>query len=143
MKAVTEPGVHVITAMVCTQLMKTALLENTFGFFAHLDPCPMLLLQPKDDAAEQFSKERISPMVAATPVLRELVGSSKTRNAAETILFKTFRGGFLALAGAGSPDNLARRPIRVLLSDVGSTSTPRRARATRSCWPRSGRPPST
>jgi hypothetical protein len=43
MLAVTEPGVHKISVMVCTQLMKTALLENTFGYFAHLDPGPMLL----------------------------------------------------------------------------------------------------
>ena len=117
MLAVTEPGVHVITVMCCTQLMKTALLENVFGFFAHLDPCPMLLLQPKEDAAEQFSKERVTPMVRASPVLRELVGTAKTRSAEETLLFKAFPGGFLALAGAGSPDNLARRPIRVLLCD--------------------------
>ncbi|CAE6811688.1 hypothetical protein R69746_05650 [Paraburkholderia aspalathi] len=117
MMAPTEPGVHVITTMVCTQLMKTAFLENVFGYFAHLNPCPILLLQPKEDAAEQFSKERISPMIRVTPVLRELVGTSKTRNADETLLFKAFPGGFLALAGAGSPDNLARRPIRVLLAD--------------------------
>jgi integrase len=73
MLAVTEPGVHTISAMVCTQLMKTALLENVFGYFAHLDPCPILLLQPKEAAAEQFSKERITPMVRATPVLRDQV----------------------------------------------------------------------
>ncbi len=117
MMAVTEPGVHVITLQCCTQLMKTAFLENVFGYFAHLDPCPMLLLQPKEDAAEQFSKERITPMLRVTPVLRDLVGTSKTRDAEETLLFKGFPGGFLALAGAGSPDNLARRPIRVLLAD--------------------------
>jgi phage terminase large subunit GpA-like protein len=117
MLAVTEPGVHIVTAMVSTQLLKTALLENVFGFFAHLDPCPMLLLQPKEAAAEQFSKERITPMVRATPVLRGLIGTAKTRKADETLLFKSFPGGFLALAGAGSPDNLARRPIRVLLCD--------------------------
>lgn len=117
MLAVTEPGVHVITAMVSTQLLKTALLENIFGYFAHLDPCPMLLLQPKEAAAEQFSKERITPLVKSTPVLRKLVGSGTTRSSDETLLYKAFPGGFLALAGAGSPDNLARRPIRVLLSD--------------------------
>ncbi len=117
MLAVTEPGVHVITAMVSTQLLKTAFLENVFGYFAHLDPCPILLLQPKEAAAEQFSKERISPMIRVTPVLRELVGTVKTRNADETLLFKAFPGGFLALAGAGSPDNLARRPVRVILAD--------------------------
>lgn len=117
MLAVTEPGVHIITVMVSTQLLKTALLENIFGYYAHLDPCPMLLLQPKEDAAEQFSKERITPLVKSTPVLRGLVGSGKTRSADETLLYKAFPGGFLALAGAGSPDNLARRPIRILLSD--------------------------
>ncbi len=117
MLAVTEPGVHALTAMVCTQLLKTALLENVFGYHAHLDPCPMLLLQPKEAAAEQFSKERITPMVRATPALRSLVGTGRTRNADETLLYKAFPGGFLALAGAGSPDNLARRPIRVLLCD--------------------------
>ena len=117
MLAVTEPGVHVITVMTATQMLKTALLENVLGFFAHLDPCPVLVLQPKEDAAEQFSKERITPLIRATPVLRGLVGTGRTRSAEETLLYKSFPGGFLALAGAGSPDNLARRPIRVLLCD--------------------------
>lgn len=117
MLAVTEPGVHTVTVMCCTQLMKTALIENVFGYFAHLDPCPMLLVQPKEDAAEQFSKERITPLVKATPALREIVGTGKTRSAEETLLYKSFPGGFLALVGAGSPDNLARRPVRVTLFD--------------------------
>lgn len=117
MLAATESGVHIITVMCCTQLMKTALLENLFGYFAHLDPCPMLLLQPKEDAAEQFSKERITPLVRVTPVLHSLVGGNKQKTSKETLLYKSFTGGFLALAGAGSPDNLARRPIRVLLAD--------------------------
>src|SRR5581483_6034879 len=117
MLAVTEPGVHVITVMVSTQMLKTSLLENVFGYFAHLDPCPILLLQPKEDAAEQFSKERIAPLIRVTPVLKDLVGTGKMRSADETLLYKSFPGGFLALAGAGSPDNLARRPIRVLLAD--------------------------
>ena len=119
MLSATEPGVHVITGMVCTQLLKTAFLENLVGYFAHLDPGPSLLVQPKEDAAEQFSKERITPMIRATPVLRGLIGSGKTRNADETLLYKAFPGGFLALAGAGSPDNLARRPVaRVYYDEV-------------------------
>lgn len=117
MLAVTEPGVHIITAMVCTQLMKTALIENIFGFHAHLDPCPMLLVQPKDEAVEGFSKERIGPLIKATPALRKLIGTRKTRSAEETLTYKAFPGGFLAMVGAGSPDNLARRPVRITLYD--------------------------
>ena len=117
MLAGTEPGVHIITVMVCTQLMKTALLETAVGFHAHLAPRPMLLVQPKEDAAQQFSKERITPLINATPVLRKLIGSRKTRTADETLLYKAFPGGFLALAGAGSPDNLARRPVGLVMYD--------------------------
>lgn len=117
MLAVTEPGVHKITAMVCTQLMKTALIENTCGYFAALDPCPMMIVQPKEDAAEKFSKERITPLIRATPALRAVFNYGKTRNAEDTLLYKSFAGGFLALEGAGSPDNLARRPLRVAMMD--------------------------
>lgn len=117
MLAVTEPGVHIISCMVATQLLKTSLLLNVAGYFAHLDPSPMLLVQPKEAAAEQFSKERVEPMIRETPALRRIVGTSKTRSKDETLLYKAFPGGFLALAGAGSPDNLARRPVRVVMYD--------------------------
>ena len=117
MLSVTEPGVRIMTAMVSTQLLKTALLENIFGYHAHIDPCPILLVQPKEDAAEAFSKERIAPMIRVTPVLKEMVGTRQTRRSEDTLLYKSFPGGFLALVGAGSPDNLARRPIRVTLYD--------------------------
>jgi len=112
MLAVTEPGVHEISLMCCTQLMKTEFILNVVGYLTHLDPSPILILQPKDDAAEQFSKERLQPTIDATPVLRDLVGGSE-----ETLTYKPFPGGFVALAGAGSPDNVARRPIRAYLAD--------------------------
>ena len=115
--AVTEPGVQVLTVKAATQVTKTALLQNIFGYFAHLDPCPMLMVQPKDDAAKKFSKEQIEPMISATPVLRKLFGRRRTRTSDATILEKYFSGGFLALTGPGNPDNLARRPIRVILYD--------------------------
>jgi phage terminase large subunit GpA-like protein len=117
MLAATEPGVHIITAMAATQILKTSLLQNIWAYFAHLDPCPILLVQPKDEAAESFSKERITPTIQETPVLRAIVGTAKTRSAEETIRLKQFPGGFLAVVGAGSPTNLASRPVRVILCD--------------------------
>ncbi|WP_221885162.1 phage terminase large subunit family protein [Sphingomonas sp. TF3] len=116
MLAVTEPGVRKLTAVVATQLLKSTLIENIVGFHMDLDPCPMLIVQPKDSAALQFSKERIAPFIKATPALRGLI-SSKTRNAGDTVDYKAFPGGFLGIVGAGSPDNLARRPIRIILYD--------------------------
>lgn len=117
MMAVTEDGVQTISLMVCTQTLKTSLQENVLGYYAHLDPCPMLLCQPKDEAAKSFSKERLIPMIKASPALRGLFHSDKTRKSDDTIQYKAFTGGFLALVSAGSPTNLAMRAIRVTLLD--------------------------
>lgn len=117
MMAVTEPGVETITVMSCTQLMKTELMLNTLGYFAHLDPAPILLLEPKDEMATAFSKERITPMISSSPVLRDLMGGKKTRDSEDTIGFKKFPGGFVVMSGAGSPTNMAMRAIRVTLLD--------------------------
>lgn len=117
MMAVTEPGVRVITVKTCTQLLKTALLENIFGYHAHVDPSPMLAVQPKDEAVEAFSKERIAPMIRATPALRRIMGDRKTRTSDDTLRYKQFPGGYLALVAAGSPTNMAMRAIRITLSD--------------------------
>ena len=117
MMAVTEPGVRTLSVMACTQTMKTELLTNTIGYFAHLDPSPILLTEPKDEMAQAFSKERLSKMVGATPVLKGLMGDARTRKTEDTLAYKTFPGGFVAMLGAGSPSNLAMRAIRITLLD--------------------------
>lgn len=116
MRAVTEPGVDTITIMCCTQLMKTSVLENTIGYHTHLNPCPMLLTQPKTDAVRTFAKEKLAPMVRATPALQDLI-QDRARGGTDTFQYKEFPGGFLALESAGSPTNLAMRAIRITLAD--------------------------
>ena len=115
MLAVKEPGVRTITAMVATQTLKTELLLNAIGYFSHLDPCPILLTQPKEGTVKAFSKERLTPMLRATPALARIFG--KTRATDSTQQYKDFPGGFLAMESAGSPTNLAMRAIRITLLD--------------------------
>lgn len=117
MLAATEPGVQTITLMACTQLLKTTCIENIIGRMAHIDPAPMLVVQPKDDAAETFSKDRLAPMIRDTPVLRQLFGDAKRTDASATLTHKQFPGGHITLVGSNSPTNLAMRPIRFLFCD--------------------------
>lgn len=102
------------------------IINNVIGRFAHLDPCPIMLIQPTLEMAQDFSKTRISPMIRDTKVLAELfLGNkemevrkgAKTRDGNNTILSKLFPGGRLILGGANSPAGLASRPIRILLAD--------------------------
>lgn len=117
MLAATEPGVRTITLMACTQLLKTTVIENILGRFIHVEPCPILVVQPKDDAAETFSKDRLAPMIRDTRVLRELFGEARATDAGATLTHKQFPGGHITLVGSNSPTNLAMRPIRLLTCD--------------------------
>ncbi|MGU3417664.1 phage terminase large subunit family protein [Methylobacterium sp. D54C] len=113
----TEPGVRTLTLMACTQLLKTTVIENIIGRFVHLDPSPILVVLPKDDAAETFSKDRLAPMIRDSKKLRELFGEAKATDASATLTHKQFPGGHITLVGANSPTNLAMRPIRLLMCD--------------------------
>lgn len=115
MHATTEPGVNIITLMICRQTLKTTLIENALGRYAHIDPCPMLVVYPKDEACEGFSKERLAPLIESTPVLSSRFGQGGRSE--DTVHYKAFPGGFVAIVSAGSPMNLAMRPVRVTFCD--------------------------
>lgn len=117
MKAVTEQGVRTITIMCCTQLMKTELILNIIGYFVHLDPCPILVVQPKDDVAKKFSNVRLKQMINSTPVLKERFSPEKTRDNTNTTQHKEFVGGHISIVSAKSPSNLAMFSIRLVLQD--------------------------
>lgn len=117
MDAVNDPAVTDIVFMSGAQVGKSEAILNIIGRQMHLDPCPMLMLQPTLEMAEAFSKDRIAPMLRDTPALRGLVRDARSRDSGNTLLQKIFPGGHLTLAGANSAASLASRPIRIVLKD--------------------------
>lgn len=117
MDCVTQPGIERITMMFASQTGKSEILNNILGYFIHIDPCPILFIQPTDGVAKDYSKERLSPMFRSCPELKARLSKAKSRDSDNTILSKSFLGGHLALIGANSPSGLASRPIRILLMD--------------------------
>jgi phage terminase large subunit GpA-like protein len=116
MDAFADPDIEIITAMVAAQTVKTEVINNVTGFHVHLDPCPMLILQPTLQMAEAYSKDRLAPMIRDTPQLSVKIGIN-ARDSEDTILHKKYPGGHITMAGANSPASLASRPIRILLCD--------------------------
>lgn len=121
MDAFTDNRIHRVVVKCCSQVGKSEVMMNVAARFAHIDPCAMMIVQPTLEMAMDFSKSRLSKMIADTKVLTPLFYdkgiSAKTRDANQTILSKFFTGGRLVLAGANSPAGLASRPIRILLCD--------------------------
>lgn len=117
MLAVTEKGVHKLTVVSSTQLMKTELLNNIVAYFVHEDPCPMILMQPTESMAGTWSTDRLDPMIRDNPCLRDLFVDKKSRDSGNTKDYKKFPGGYIAMIGANSPAELASRPVRIVLCD--------------------------
>lgn len=99
------------------QLGFSEMLNNVIGYSIHQDPCAILMVQPTEQEAEKYSKKRIAPMLESSPVLREIVGSSKQKTTGNTLLNKEFPAGALTLVGSNAPSGLASIAVRRALLD--------------------------
>ena len=117
MDAVSNPEVEKVVVMSSSQVGKTEIILNIIGYYIDYMPCPMMLVMPIEEMLKSFSKDRLAPMISATPTLRNKVFDVKSKDSSNTMLHKKFHGGHLTLVGANSAANLASRPIRVVLAD--------------------------
>lgn len=99
------------------QVGKTESGNNWIGFVVHHAPGPMMLVQPTVDTAKRVSKQRIAPMIEETPVLRDRIAESKSRDGGNAMMSKEFDGGVLILTGANSAVGLRSMPVRYLFLD--------------------------
>ena len=116
MDCLNDPNVESAVYMVGSQLGKTACLKNAAFYFAHNDPSPCLIVMPTKDQVAQFSTERIATGIDASPKLRAIFGSQKSRVAGNSTLNKSFPGGYFAMVGANVPRDLASRSCRIVLA---------------------------
>ena len=94
------------------QLGVTEAILNALGFIVQQDPSPTLVVYPSDVLAESIAKNRIVPMVQASPSLR-----GRYREMESKKLELQFDGMYLSLVGSNSPSNLASKAIRFLFLD--------------------------
>lgn len=107
LEALDAPNIREVVCMKSAQCAWTdGVWNNYLGKRIHLDPCPIVLLFPKDGTIKKYLRQKLVPMVRVTPVLRDLVDVSATRSAVNTQDYKEFPGGFLALVGSNAPDNV-------------------------------------
>ncbi|XZG69249.1 phage terminase large subunit family protein [Chitinibacteraceae bacterium HSL-7] len=99
------------------QISGSETANNFIGFIMHIAPGPAMLVQPTVDAAKDYVRERINPLIEYTPVLRDRVAAAKSRQGDNTARFKRFPGGFLAVSGANSAQGLQSRAVRYLVLD--------------------------
>ncbi len=117
MNALLDPNVREVCCMKSTQVGWSEILNNIIGYFIDADPKPIMLVQPTDGTAKDYSKKRIAPMIASCPALKSRVRESTSRRAGNTMQLKEFPGGSLKITGANSGAGLRSDPIAILLMD--------------------------
>jgi len=118
MNAISDPETPRVVVQKASQVGITdSAILNPCGYFITEDPCPILIVQPTIELAEAFSTDRLSPMLRDSPRLKGRVGDPRSRDSANTMRRKAFKGGYIALGGANSAASLSGRPVRVALLD--------------------------
>lgn len=118
MDAVSDPAVTQVTVMKSARVGYTKILDHIIGYYLHQDPSPILVVQPRVEDAEDYSKTEISPMLRDTPVLAAIAGEQKAKDSGNTILKKTLlNGSSITLVGANSPGGFRRITTRIVLFD--------------------------
>ena len=92
-------------------------INNVIGAWMHMAPCPIMVAQPSEADAEEWSKDSLDPMLETTPVLRGIVTSDRARAKGNTILHKRYRGGVLYAGSASTAKFFRRRLARLALGD--------------------------
>ena len=106
-----------IAVMKSAQVGFTECGNNWIGYVIHHAPGPMLAVQPTVELAKRFSRQRIDPLIAESPALRERVRPARSRDAGNTVLSKEFPAGLLIITGANSAVGLRSMPARYLFLD--------------------------
>lgn len=117
MDALGPGGPEEIVVKKASQLGFTEAGNNWIGYCIEHMPSPMLYVQPTEWQVRRYSKQRVAPMIEASPSLSALVAPARTRDSGNTVLLKEFPGGFLSMVGANSARGLASMPARCVFGD--------------------------
>lgn len=117
MDAISDEKIEQVVVMSSAQVGKTEMILNLIGFHIDRDACPILCVQPTQDMAATFSRDRVAPMLRDTACLAKKVKDPRSRDSGNTLYSKQFDGGHVTFVGSNSASGLASRPIRLVLFD--------------------------
>ncbi len=106
-----------IVFMKSSQIGATEMGNNWLGYTIDIASCMFMYVMPTVELMKKTSKTRIQSMISSTPILRDKVSSSKSRDGNNTILEKYFDGGGMVGVGANSPVGVSSTPVRFAYAD--------------------------
>ena len=110
-----RPGVVQVNLMKSAQVGVSEALRWLMAYFAANEPDPMGLALPDRQKGEKIVQNRVIPLFARTPALRELATGDPHDQKKQQL--RLANGWLLHLMWSGSPSAMASDPMRVVLCD--------------------------
>lgn len=116
-EAFADPEAETLVYMLASQTGKSTTIDSALLYSMACDPGPTLVVHPSEGKALDFVKNRLDPLIEATPAIRAIVGKGGRTSGGSSVRHKIFEGGSLSIGSSYNPDDLAARAIRYLLLD--------------------------
>lgn len=117
MDMATHPGCHRISLMWGAQVGKTQLALCLQGYAIAHDPCSQMMMQPSQGDLTTWLETKFNPMVDANPVLQELIAKPRSHEGVNNQRMKSYPGGFMMFAWAGSTKTMRGRSAPLIVAD--------------------------
>ena len=120
-EALDDPAVKEVVCMKAAQVAWTTAMIAFILREIDCDPGPIIAMFSAEQAARDFSQEKLQPTIEATPVSSSKIRMNK-RDGGSTLL-KKFRNGFLKLVGSNTPRSVKSSPAKIAIVEEPDDST--------------------
>jgi phage terminase large subunit GpA-like protein len=106
-----------LVVMKSSQVGVTEATVNVIGYVMDHAPGPMMVMLPTLESRDKWKTQKLNPLFTDTPVIRDLLGGNRSRDAANRQDMIDFPGGVLFLAGGNSPNSYSQSSVRIIVLD--------------------------
>jgi phage terminase large subunit GpA-like protein len=118
MDAITSPDVETVVMMCSARVGKTFIATCAIGYYCENDPAPILVVKPRGEDCNSFSKQELQWLFNNTPSLSNKLSANEGKNSTNTLHFKQLTsGGSIRLAGSNSAAGLSGYSARIIILD--------------------------
>jgi len=116
-EAFEDPDAETLVFCLAAQTGKSLALDAALLHMIANAPGPALLVHPTEGKALDYVRNRLDPLIASTPAIKELVGQGGRTGGGSSVRHKLFPGGSISIGSSFNADDLAARSIKTLFLD--------------------------
>lgn len=117
MNMATDPDCYRISLMWGAQVGKTQLALCLQGYGIAHEPRSQMMMQPSQGDLTTWLETKFNPMVDANPLLQQLLAKPRSHEGVNNQRMKSYPGGFLMFAWAGSTKTMRGRSAPWIVAD--------------------------